>query len=228
MNSPLLLIALGFAALDWTAIWINNRRLRLLSKPIVMLAILAWLWSIGGLRGQMLWFAAGILFSLAGDIFLVLPKEQFMGGLIAFLLAHIAYIIGLNPTLPSISMALVIIVTIVALTARGLYRRIAESLTLKGHGELKIPVLVYTSVISIMLISALATLIRPDTDWSVASALLVSGGALLFFVSDTLLAWNKFVQTISQADLKVMVAYHLGQVGIVLGAALQFLRWGGS
>ncbi|MEJ2303723.1 MAG: lysoplasmalogenase [Anaerolineales bacterium] len=221
MNSPLLLIALGFAALDWTAIWINNRRLRLLSKPIVMLAILAWLWSIDGLRGQ-------ILFSLAGDIFLVLPKEQFMGGLIAFLLAHIAYIIGLNPTLPSISMALVIIVTIVALTARGLYRRIAESLALKSHGELKIPVLVYTSVISIMLISALATLIRPDTDWSVASALLVSGGALLFFISDALLAWNKFVQTISQADLKVMIAYHLGQVGIVLGAALKFLRWGGS
>lgn len=224
MNSPLLLIAVGFAALDWTAVWIHNRRLRLLSKPLVMLAILGWLWSIGGLQGQMLWFAAGILFSLAGDIFLVLPKEQFIGGLISFLVAHIAYIIGLNPTLPSISMALVIILTIVALTARTYYRRISKSLTLGGKEKLRIPVLAYTSVISIMLISALATLIRPDTEWSVASALLVSAGALLFFVSDALLAWNKFVQKLSRADLKVMVAYHLGQVGIVLGAALQFLK----
>jgi alkenylglycerophosphocholine/alkenylglycerophosphoethanolamine hydrolase len=224
MNSSLLLIALGLAALDWTAISINNRRLRLFSKPMVMLAILGWLWSIDGLTSQMLWFAAGILFSLIGDILLVLPKEQFMGGLIAFLFAHIAYIIGLNPTLPSISFASLIIIAIVALAARGFYQRIAQALTLKGNEKLKLPVLVYTSVISTMLISALMTLIRPDTDWSVASALLVSAGALLFFISDALLAWNKFVERISRADLKVIIAYHLGQVGIVLGAALQFLK----
>lgn len=224
MNSPLLLIALGLAALDWTAISINNRGLRLFSKPAVMLAILGWLWSIDGLTGQLRWFAAGILFSLAGDIFLALPKEQFMGGLIAFLLAHIAYIIGLNPTLPSINLASLIIVIIVVLTAGGFYQRITQALTLKGSEKLRLPVLIYTSVISIMLISALMTLIRPDTDWPVASALLVSAGALLFFLSDALLAWNRFVQKISRADLKVMVAYHLGQVGLVLGAALRFLK----
>jgi alkenylglycerophosphocholine/alkenylglycerophosphoethanolamine hydrolase len=224
MNPTLLLIALGLAALDWTAISINKRRLRLFSKPLVMLAILGWLWSIDGLTDRILWFAAGILFSLAGDIFLALPKERFVAGLIAFLIAHMSYIIGLNPTLPTIGLASVIIIIIVILTARGFYQRIAEALTLKGNEKLKLPVLIYTSVISIMLISALMTLIRPDTDWSVASALLVSAGALLFFISDALLAWNKFVERISRADLKVMIAYHLGQMGIVLGAALQFLK----
>jgi uncharacterized membrane protein YhhN len=191
---------------------------------MVMLAILGWLWSIDGLTGQLLWFGAGILFSLAGDMLLALPKEEFMGGLIAFLLAHIAYIIGLNPTLPPIGLATLIIIALVIVAARGFYQQIERALTIKGNEKLKIPILIYTTVISTMLISALMTLIRPDTDWPVASSLLVSAGALLFFISDAMLAWNRFVEKISRADLKVIVAYHLGQVGIVLGAALQFLK----
>lgn len=224
MKFSLLLIALGLAVLDWTAALIDRRRLRLFSKPMVMLAILGWLWSIDGLMGHLLWFEIGIFFSLAGDVLLVLPKEQFMAGLIAFLLAHIAYIIGLNPTSPPTGLAPLIIMAIAVLAASGFYQRIGQALTLKGHEKLKLPVLIYTSVISIMLISALMTLIRPDTEWPVAPALLVSAGALLFFISDATLAWNKFVERISRADLKVIVAYHLGQVGIVLGAALQFLK----
>ena len=42
-----------------------------------------------------------------------------------------------------------------------------------------------------MLLSALLTL-AADT-WQAGAAILVSAGALLFFLSDTLLAWNKFV-----------------------------------
>jgi uncharacterized membrane protein YhhN len=49
-------------------------------------------------------------------------------------------------------------------------------------------------------------------------------GAASFFMSDTLLAWNKFVTPISKGSLKVMVTYHLGQILIALGAATQFMK----
>jgi hypothetical protein len=42
--------------------------------------------------------------------------------------------------------------------------------------------------------------------------------------SDSLLAWNKFDQPVRHANLLVMVTYHLGQFGIVLGAALHYLQ----
>src|SRR3954467_9277384 len=38
---------------------------------------------------------AGLVLSLVGDIFLMLPDEQFIAGLVSFLLAHICYITAL-------------------------------------------------------------------------------------------------------------------------------------
>jgi hypothetical protein len=60
-------------------------------------------------------------------------------------------------------------------------------------------------------------------DWIAGPALLVSGGAVLFFLSDTLLAWNRFVTPLPNAKLQVRVTYHSGQLLIVLGAFLHFI-----
>ena len=46
---------------------------------------------------------------------------------------------------------------------------------------------------------------------------------MLFFISDTLLAWNRFVAPIRHQRVLIMSTYHLGQMGLALGAALQFL-----
>jgi hypothetical protein len=43
-------------------------------------------------------------------------------------------------------------------------------------------------------------------------------------VSDSFLAWNKFVAPLPYGRLRVIVSYHVGQVLIVLGAALHFLK----
>jgi uncharacterized membrane protein YhhN len=56
--------------------------------------------------------------------------------------------------------------------------------------------------------------------WQVQAALAVSLGAVLFFISDSILAWDRFVNPLSNARLKNMVTYHLGQIGIILGAIL--------
>ncbi|MBU0512106.1 MAG: lysoplasmalogenase, partial [Chloroflexi bacterium] len=79
---------------------------------------------------------------------------------------------------------------------------------------------IYALIISIMLYSALTTLL--DDQWHYTSALWVSVGALLFCVSDIMNAWVRFVGPITNARVKIMLTYHLAQIALALGAALHF------
>jgi uncharacterized membrane protein YhhN len=54
-------------------------------------------------------------------------------------------------------------------------------------------------------------------------AALVSAGSVLFYASDGMLAWDRFINPLSHARLRVMVTYHLGQFGILGGALLMAL-----
>jgi uncharacterized membrane protein YhhN len=224
VNLPLalILLSLAAAALDWLAVAKAWKRLEYLAKPAVMLLLLAWLLT-GGLPGALAWFALGAAFSLAGDVFLMLPKERFTAGLAAFLLAHLAYIVGLNQAPLPLNPAALLLIPVVALPAGQVYRRVAAGLERLGKPRLRLPVLVYTIVISLMLLSALLTLARPvevPGAWQAGPSLLVSGGALLFYLSDALLAWNRFVGKLPSGRLGVHLTYHLGQIGLLLGAAL--------
>jgi uncharacterized membrane protein YhhN len=214
-------LALIIAVLDWIAVARKWKRIEYFAKPATMLALLAWLGVNNGFQGSMLWFALGLLFSLGGDIFLMLPREQFIPGLVSFLIAHICYLIGFNSANPVYNAASLILLVVVMFTGYLVYRRVALGLQASGQSKLKLPVLVYSIVISLMLFSALSTLIQPD--WRIYAAVFASSGALLFFISDTTLALNKFVSPIPNARVITMVTYHLVQILIVLGAALRFL-----
>ena len=221
MSYYFLFLALILAVLDWIAVARKWKRIEYFAKPATMLALLAWLGVNNGFQGSMLWFALGLLFSLGGDIFLMLPREQFIPGLVSFLIAHICYLIGFNSANPVYNAASLILLVVVMFTGYLVYRRVALGLQASGQSKLKLPVLVYSIVISLMLFSALSTLIQPD--WRIYAAVFASSGALLFFISDTTLALNKFVSPIPNARVITMVTYHLGQILIVLGAALRFL-----
>jgi uncharacterized membrane protein YhhN len=222
MSYTFFLIALAVAALDWIAVAKQQKILGYLTKPGVMVVLLVWLWQAGGLSGGLIWFTIGVLFSMAGDIFLMLPEERFIAGLISFMLAHVSYLVGFTTQAPPINAASVALALSVAIVGIQVYRRIAQGLEKAGRNKLKVPVLAYSAIISLMLLSALTTLVRGDDQWSAGPALAASSGALLFYLSDTLLAWNKFVSPISYGRLRVRIAYHLGQSLIVLGAVLHF------
>lgn len=216
-------VALFVAVLDWIAAVKNLRRLEYFAKPGVMIVLLAWLWQVNRFGGWLLPFSLGVFFSMWGDIFLMLPRERFIAGLVSFLLAHIAYLVGLNLSPPPLNLASAILVVLIIPVMVSLYRRIAAGLEASGQSRLKTPVLVYSIVISLMLLSALLTLVRPTSEWSTAASLSISAGALLFFISDSFLAWNKFVEPLSYGKLRVHLTYHLGQILIVMGAVLHFL-----
>lgn len=216
MSYLLFLLPLSVAAIDWFAVSRKNRSLEYFLKPGVMLALLLCLGLLGSRNIFLVWFGLGLALSLVGDIFLMLPRERFTAGLVAFLLAHIAYVIGLNPTLPPLNIASLLVCALVVLVAAQFYRRISAGLSGRGLSRLKPPVVAYMIVISLMVISALLTLLR--TGWSPLSAMLFSAGALLFLLSDILLAWDHFVGRLGFGRTPRMVAYHLGQILITLGA----------
>ncbi len=224
------IIILVLAILDWIAAEKKWKILEYVTKPATMLALLWWIWQSVGFGGSMLWFTIGVIFCMAGDVFLMLPRDMFIFGLLAFLLGHISYILGLNNVPPFINMAglflLIIlekVLAIVTIIILGIYLvwlfpLLARGLAEKGKKALRIPVLVYSLVISLMVYSALMTWNRAG--WTTAAALCVSMGAVLFFASDSMLAWDRFLNPLPHARLRVMVTYHLGQIGIILGALL--------
>lgn len=224
MSYTLIWLSLIIAVVDWTAVAAQRKTVEFVAKPGVMVVLLVWLYLVSGYTGVLVWFALGLAFSLAGDIFLMLPREQFIAGLISFLLAHIFYIVGFLRSPVALNLPGLIVAVVIALVILRLYRRIAAALEVSGKSALKLPVIAYSLVISIMLLLALLAL--TGESWQTLPALLVSAGALLFYISDALLAWNKFVSPLRLGRLTSIIPYHLGQILLTIGATLHYLPTG--
>jgi uncharacterized membrane protein YhhN len=220
----LIILAFIFAGLESLALWKGWHKLEYLAKPAVMVCLLVWLFTTAGLHGALLWFGIGILFSLAGDIALMFVDRFFIPGLIAFLLAHIAYLIGFNTPLPQTTMVWSIILAVVlGLGSVRVLRRIVGSIRAKGQNRLVVPIIIYGTMITLMLLAAMLTLFR--LDWNATAAVLVSFGAALFYFSDIALAWHRFVSPIRNGRMLNIGMYHLAQIAIIVGVVMQF---GGS
>jgi uncharacterized membrane protein YhhN len=215
-----LVIALALALVDWLAVARRQKRLEYVFKPATLIAILigAWMLAQGPHDAwEARFFLPGLAFSLAGDVFLMLPGERFfLPGLVAFFLGHMCTIVGLNPTLPR--WPAVVILVVVGGVGTTLYRSIDAGLRRRGRSALRMPVALYSLVLSLMLSSAWATLFRPE--WIPLRQGLVIVGASLFFASDAMLAWDRFVTPSSWFHLLVIITYHLGQMGLAASIAL--------
>jgi uncharacterized membrane protein YhhN len=224
---PIFILFFLIAVTDWLAVSKGWKKVEYIAKPAAMLVLLGLLAGFGGFRSlPLICFGLGIFFSLAGDIFLMISfyrfsNRWFIPGLVAFLLAHVAYITGLNTPLPNVppiwSFGLAVIL---AVTAARLLRRVIAGVRQKGLRRMVFPVGLYGTVITLMVLSALLTLY--DAVWKVSASGLVALGATLFYFSDILLAWNKFVNPIKNGRLANMILYHLGQFALVTGVLLQF------
>lgn len=216
-----LIAALVFAMIESFALWKKRIRLEYLAKPGVMILLFLWLWTSCGLNGAPLWFGIGILLSLTGDIMLMISLDRlFLAGLAAFLLAHIAYLVGFNIPIPEISAWGLIMAVVIGLGSARISRLIVASLVSKGQTRMRLPIIVYSAVISFMLLAAMMKLV--EVAWNSNAAILVSVGAFLFYLSDIILAWHKFVAPIQNGRIYNIGAYHLGQIALIAGVIAQF------
>jgi uncharacterized membrane protein YhhN len=149
--------------------------------------------------------AAGLAFSLAGDVFLMLPSDRFVPGLASFLVAHVLYIAafaqvaGFQPS----AAALLPFAAASAATLALLWR---------GLGSLRLPVTLYIVVIATMGWQALTQWLAVGEPWA-ALALL---GAALFTLSDAALALDRFRGTFAAAPLVILGTYYPAQWLIAL------------
>ncbi|HMK26685.1 MAG TPA: lysoplasmalogenase [Chitinophagaceae bacterium] len=198
----------------------NNGQLEYYFKPLLIAVLAVYFISQTSRVATNLkkWILLALFFSWAGDVLLMFePKDKmfFLLGLSSFLLAHIFYIVFFhfvrvgervkgNPWL------LVVVVIYYAILINFLSPYLAE---------MKIPVLVYGIVISFMFMLAMHMLFIKNN----AAGKWMMFGALLFVVSDSVLAINKFYQSFEAAGILIMLTYGLAQLFIVEGA-VKYIR----
>ena len=217
-----LVLALIAALAEAVAVQRNIKRLEFLAKPAVMIFLWIWLYASTGLQGITFWFGIGILMSLLGDMALLSSSDRmFMLGLVAFLLTHVFYLIGFKDEVLNFTAWSTVLILFIYVNGVRLLRRIVSAMQANGKGALSIPVIVYGLVISLMLYAAMATMYDPA--WKTSAALLVTVGAILFWISDLILAWNKFVSPLKRGRILNILTYHLGQISLIAGVINQFL-----
>ena len=141
----------------------------------------------------------GLACSLVGDIFLMLPTDRFLAGLTAFLLAHLCYITAFASGINSLSWWPLIPLIVWGI---GFYLFISPSL-----GKLKIPVIIYIVIILVMTWLAWERWIQTGQ----IETLLVLIGAVLFAISDTILAANRFKGPYKPAQALTLATYFAAQ-----------------
>lgn len=214
-------LVLVVAIVDWIAAWRGWQSVRWVTKPGALILLIGWYTQVGGWHGPLVWFGLGLVFSLLGDILLQIPSARFfMPGVGAFFLAHMAYITGFfqRPLLPRWTAFIPIL--LVGVIFWWLIRRLRSGLRQHDEMGMFIPVTLYAVALSLMWLFAMSTFFRAG--WALPPAPIVSLGAGLFFLSDSILAFNRFVRPLRSSDLMVMVSYHLGQILIALGVLMQF------
>lgn len=146
----------------------------------------------------------GIAFCLLGDVWLMLPKDLFVPGLVSFLIAHVWFIAAFSsdvrfaarkwPWLACLAFG--------AGMAALLWPGVAP--------PMRVPVLIYISVLATMAGQALgrASWLRAQGDARAISARRAGAGALLFMLSDSLLAWDRFRAALPWAALYILATYY--------------------
>lgn len=156
-----------------------------------------------------------LVFSWGGDVLLMNSGElYFILGLVSFLVAHVFYIFTFRQFRKEDTTH----------ELQGLHRiRFAFPIVLFGTGlivvlyptlgNMLMPVMLYALVLTLMVLNALFRFKRTGE----GSFALVFGGAILFMISDSLLAVNKFLEPVSQSGFWIMSTYISAQFLIVEG-----------
>lgn len=214
-----LVLTLIFMAGDWTALWSNRTSINYLTKPLALLFLMVWFWSNAGPGWVTFCFLLGLFFSLIGDAFLLLPPAYFKAGLFAFLLAHLAYLVGFTigvfPLPVPFWAGASLIGGVMFLMARRLVHAARNN---PRHRAMAVPIMLYAAAISVMFLFAGWTVFRPE--WNGNASALAACGALLFLFSDLVLAYDRFVKPIPRGRLIVRMTYHLGQFALAAGVIL--------
>lgn len=197
---------------------VQNESLRHFTKPLILFSLFIY-FAVNGRsldRSTYILMLLALFCSWLGDSFLMyetISANYFMLGLVSFLTAHILYcIVFLKRWNKSASSTYWVVLITLMLYGSVLFMQLKDSL-----GELLIPVIIYVSAILLMAITAF----RRNKMVTSESFKLVFIGALLFIASDSILAINKFLNTVPYSHILVMGTYATAQYLITKGILIQ-------
>ncbi len=207
-------IFLSLLVADLVAVSMDFKLLEYIFKPSLMLALGVYFFqktintTNKKQRNRVL---GGLFFSLLGDVFLMF-SGGFLFGLGAFLVAHLCYI----STFILDNQGFVFskrdrFVAVFAIFAYGIV--FLSTILPKVASTLQIPILAYGLTIMTMLLTALnrwKSVVKISFQW-------VFIGAILFVLSDSLIAISRFVQPFPMSGVAIMLTYAVGQFLIVEG-----------
>jgi uncharacterized membrane protein YhhN len=196
--SAMLAIANGTWALD-------QRALLFVFKPLTTLLIIAHAARRGtGAPVTRRCVLAGLWLSLVGDIALLWPQQGFVPGLVAFLIAHVLYLVAFTREhrFAAQPAALAAYALIAGAILSFLWRDIPPGL--------RIAVAAYVFALTAMAAQAAVVALRAQGDELRRARGLMIGGAL-FMVSDTVLAINRFALPLPAAGLWILATYWAAQ-----------------
>ena len=210
----LTILALISATLDIVAVYNWPPAFEYIFKPltmvfIILIAALAREPELSVYQGLIV---LGLCFSLAGDVFLMLPWNLFVPGLLSFLVAHLLYAFAFMYMTGRISSLLYLIPFL-------LYGGVMMWVLLpEVGGVMKLPVVIYMTAILTMAWQA----VNRFTVTRQTGSLIAAVGALLFVVSDSVLAINRFAKPFHESSLIVMTTYFAAQwlIAISISASL--------
>jgi len=157
----------------------------------------------------------GLFCCLAGDVLLALPqKRMFLLGLVAFLLGHVFYVLAFFEAARLTAWILLGAVLTVP-PSTFIYRWLRPNL-----GDMKLPVLLYVVVISVMVIGAFA--LSGQGSSNITGRIMVLIGAVCFYISDVFVARDRFIVKEFLNRLAGLPLYYGGQ--FLLALSVSFLR----
>jgi uncharacterized membrane protein YhhN len=195
--------------------YLNNEDLRLASKPLLIPLLAIYFLSETRTRATALkaWIMLALFFSWVGDVLLMFQQKHpnyFLFGLASFFLAQIFYIVFFH----NIRMRENIRGNALLLLGVVVYYYILIYLLSPYLGKLSLPVRIYGVVLSFMLMLAMHTTfsVQKRAGW------MMTIGAILFVISDSLLAIDKFYSPLKFGALIILLTYGMAQLLITLGA----------
>jgi uncharacterized membrane protein YhhN len=222
MKNKWLTVFFIFSAINLLAVLTQQKTLIWCTKPALMPLLALWLFSAGThipARLKNGWLI-GLVLSTAGDVFLMFEgKLFFLLGLASFLLAHVSYIVAVNTGLREHRGFLLknpVWIPVIMLYPLTLLSWLWTGIS----ADMRVPVTVYALVITTMAMSVL-NLKNRIADGAFSTLM---SGALLFVLSDSVLASRLFGHSFEGASFVVMATYIAGQYLLASGIERLFHR----
>ena len=230
LSAPLwmtLIVFCGFL-FHWTSVLLEWNRIKPFAKALAMILVIVW--TLSSVNFEVNYYIAALLFAqifgLFGDILLLFPGKWFVWGLGAFLVGHLFYLglLGVllltawkQGALAGFPLWITIVVFALWISYLITFTRFLSPYVYKKRSDLPFwsaaviygAILSFIVIFSVFLVSYIAAF-----SWI---QLCLPVGAALFFISDNILAYDRFVRKVRNGRLWVIVTYHLGQFNLAIG-----------